>query len=307
MSKRKTQAEFVKEVNEKHNGNVEVLGQYIDCETPVLVRYKDCGHEEMKSPLKLLYAGHGCRKCRDKRCSKTKTKTTEKYISDLKNKGIDFIRVIGEYKGINQKIEVLNTKCGHTYSANAGNILSKGSGCPICHGEKDDALFAKAIEDRYPGEYTILGKYINGLTPIMVRHNPCGYEFEVVPKVLLADVKCPKCIKSKGEWHIAKYLEDAGIQYKREYTLDGCVGKNGAKLRFDFMVVINGKLKLIEYDGVQHFKDTRTRYFGNNVIARDMIKNKFCEDNGIPLLRIPYWWLRTDRAKKELDKFCSCE
>ena len=144
MTRRKTQAEFEHEVGIVHNGNVEVLGKYVNSSTPILVRYKDCGHEEMKLPLKLLYAGHGCRKCRDKRASATKTKTTEQYVADLKRKGIDYIELLEEYKGIQYKIKVKNLKCGHIYSANAGNILNNGTGCPICHGEKDDYLFAKA-------------------------------------------------------------------------------------------------------------------------------------------------------------------
>ena len=53
----------------------------------------------------------------------------------------------------------------------------------------------------------------------------------------------------------------------------------------------------IEYDGKQHFE--ATRYYGKDIKSnqdvfeqtqkRDKIKNKYCEDNKINLLRIPYW------------------
>ena len=54
---------------------------------------------------------------------------------------------------------------------------------------------------------------------------------------------------------------------------------------------------LIKYDGEQHYVPVK---FGNmtdeeaeeklhNTQKRDEIKNKYCKDNNIPLLRIPYW------------------
>lgn len=307
MTRRKTQAEFEHEVGIVHNGNVEVLGNYINSSTPILVRYKDCGHEEMKSPLKLLYAGHGCRQCRDKKCSQTKTKTTEQYVADLKRNGVDYIEVLEEYKGVDCKIKVKNLKCGHVYSARAGNVLNKKSGCPICHGEKDDQLFVKALEEKYPDEYTVLGNYINGLTPILLRHNSCGNEFETTPKSVLRWIKCPYCIKSKGEWFVSKYLDKHHIPYEREFYADGCLSDDGFKLWFDFKIIVNGEIRFIEYDGTQHFENTRTIYRTKKVFRHDEIKNNYCSKNNIPLLRIPYWWLRTDKAEKALDEFCLCK
>lgn len=58
------------------------------------------------------------------------------------------------------------------------------------------------------------------------------------------------------------------------------------------------KLKLlIEYDGQQHYYQVN---FGGisdeesfssfiNTVYNDSLKNSYCEDNNIPLLRIPYW------------------
>lgn len=71
MSKRKTKEQFIAELNDD---NVEVLGDYISNNTKVLVRYKDCGHEDYKKPSKLLY-GQRCSLCKGKTISKSKTKT----------------------------------------------------------------------------------------------------------------------------------------------------------------------------------------------------------------------------------------
>jgi len=49
---------------------------------------------------------------------------------------------------------------------------------------------------------------------------------------------------------------------------------------------------LIEYDGIQHFKPIK--YFGGEEKFKfqqktDFIKNEYCKNNNIKLLRIPYW------------------
>ena len=49
---------------------------------------------------------------------------------------------------------------------------------------------------------------------------------------------------------------------------------------------------IIEYDGEQHFKPISA--FGGEdgfwtTITHDAIKNQYCEDNNINILRIPYW------------------
>lgn len=60
------------------------------------------------------------------------------------------------------------------------------------------------------------------------------------------------------------------------------------KLRFDFY--IKNKY-IIEYDGKQHFQ--AIDFFGGEEEfyqrrEHDLIKNKYCFDNNIPLIRIPY-------------------
>lgn len=300
MSKRKTQKEFISEVKTIHGDNVEILDQYQTIMTPLRVRYKDCGHEEMKMPIKLLM-GHGCVLCKNKKLSNTKTKTTEQYCEDLLNKGLDNIKVLSEYKGTREKIKILNTDCGHTYFANAGNILNNKSGCPICHGHKDNKSFQKILEDKYPGEYTVLEDYVNGLTPILIRHNECGHEWKCLPKYLLSSRKCPKCMISKGELFIAKYLKQKNIPFEQQVIMDGC--KDVLGLPFDFKIEINGKIKLIEFDGIQHYPDKRSMYKTPKVYEHDQMKNEYCKANNIPLLRIPYWYLRSKKITNALDEF----
>lgn len=102
---------------------------------------------------------------------------------------------------------------------------------------------------------------------------------------------------SKGEQKVANILTKAGIAYRTEVEFKGLKGGKG-NLRFDFVCYKNGRIWVcIEVDGRQHFE--YTPYFHKTKVAfrrqkeHDIKKNKFCIQNGIPLIRVPYWKLDT--------------
>lgn len=105
--------------------------------------------------------------------------------------------------------------------------------------------------------------------------------------------KCNNCTSSIGEQIITKYLDDNGIEYIREYPI--ITSEWDKPLRFDFYIPNNNLF--IEYDGEQHFEPVRFRSTQNKDIKiefknqkiRDEIKNRYCYNNNIHLLRIPYW------------------
>ena len=119
-------------------------------------------------------------------------------------------------------------------------------------------------------------------------------------KVKSDNQRCPKCSSSKGENLIDEYLSNKEIEYVRQKTFDGCMNKG--LLKFDFYIP---KLNLaIEYDGEQHFKPVEQ--FGGKeafVLVRenDEIKNRFCRENNINLLRISYKNIK--KISKILEEF----
>lgn len=100
------------------------------------------------------------------------------------------------------------------------------------------------------------------------------------------------CIKrSYGEEIISHYLDNVNIPYKQEYIVKDCVNpKTSNPLRFDFYLP-NYNI-YIEYDGEQHFLYTgrgwNTKQHYIETVYRDNIKNQYCKENGITLIRIPY-------------------
>lgn len=119
-----------------------------------------------------------------------------------------------------------------------------------------------------------------------MKHNKCGNKWWVQPTNLLSYQSCVFCSpRSRGEDKISEILNKNGINYEREKRFEGCKGKK--KLPFDFY--LNDFNILIEYDGIQHFKASFNEKEFKNIKINDKIKNKFCEDNNIKLIRIPYW------------------
>lgn len=119
--------------------------------------------------------------------------------------------------------------------------------------------------------------------------------FEVNLERFIYHNQCHPIFKqSKGESVIRNWLIKNKIVFKRQYTFQDC--KNISLLRFDFAIfndIEKTDLKcLIEYDGKQHFEEIE--YFGgkDNLIyiqQNDKIKNDYCHNNNIKLIRIPYW------------------
>ena len=98
---------------------------------------------------------------------------------------------------------------------------------------------------------------------------------------------------SAGERKIAQLLTENNINYKQQYIFEDFYFPSGRHPRFDFAILSdkNEVIKLIEFDGKQHFESID--FFGGqdgfeSRVERDRIKENYCKKNNIPLLRISY-------------------
>lgn len=99
-------------------------------------------------------------------------------------------------------------------------------------------------------------------------------------------VKSCGCIKSINEELIGKMLSENNIPFIKEHIIKD--PNSGEQYRFDFFV---NNQYYIEYDGQQHFMggsgwitEDKVKY----THYKDINKNKYCFENNIPIIRIPY-------------------
>ena len=116
----------------------------------------------------------------------------------------------------------------------------------------------------------------------------CGTKRIVLRQSLTsgASQSCGCMKRSHGEMAIAKILQMNNINFVEEYTIDLFFNAKTNKARFDFFVEDK---YAIEFDGIQHFQETN---FHHGTLEErqehDKIKNQWCKENNIPLIRIPY-------------------
>lgn len=102
-------------------------------------------------------------------------------------------------------------------------------------------------------------------------------------------VTCLQCSKSRsvGELRVEKFLSSLEIEFEKQKVFPDC--RDIKVLKFDFCITYYGIEALIEFDGIHHFQPVKA-YGGDNSLLdyqrKDKIKNTYCEENSIPLLRI---------------------
>ena len=102
------------------------------------------------------------------------------------------------------------------------------------------------------------------------------------------------CINSITAAKIKNILQENNIDFKTEFTFPDLVSpdNNKIRLRFDFAIFKNNELShLIEYDGETHYRyssgwNTKEKY--ESLIRNDELKNQYCKNNNIKLIRISY-------------------
>ena len=124
----------------------------------------------------------------------------------------------------------------------------------------------------------------------------CGNQISVNRTALIRGDRSTQscgCVKlSHGEEKIKALLTEHNISFEQEKIFPSCINPlTKMPLRFDFFV---DNRYLIEYDGEQHYRQTNEKWEPlEKVQYRDRIKDNWCRDHNIVLIRIPYTKLKT--------------
>lgn len=190
----------------------------------------------------------------------------------------------------------------------AGADLRRGhtTSCGCYRNEQTSKATLKDLTGQRFGELEVLERDMNYQGHQIRTHwfckcHACGNIKSIASEDLKKDLSCG-CLKSKGEYKIAKLLTEAGIPYISEYKFE-----NYKNRRYDFALLDNENniIRLIEFDGIQHYYRPKTTQWSNISIEeqqqRDLEKNNIASLYGIPLIRIPYWRLDSLTLEQLLD------
>lgn len=201
---------------------------------------------------------------------------------------------------INSKTHLLvRCECGHEYFVTFSNF-KKGRKCNECNKIKwNKEKITEYITNQTKFKFVEFVKYKKSLSIIKLKC-PHGHEFVCkFNNIKYGKTGCPICKESKGEREIENFLIKYNIIYKKQYRNEKCKNKN--TLPFDFY--LTNLNVMIEFDGVQHFETVE--YFGGyekllETRFNDELKNQYCKDNDIKLIRIPYY--NYDKIEDILEK-----
>lgn len=258
------------------------------------------GHE-YDMPIQDRACGSNCPYCSSRRFSIEKSLgNTNKEISDewhpSKNGDLTPYDIMAK----SNKVYWWLGKCGHEWESNSNNRL-KGNGCPYCSNRKankDNCLstlfpsIAKEWNNERNGNLKPTDVTSGTHEKVWWKCKKCKHEWEaMVYSRTQAKHGCSVCKESVGEKKIRKFLSDKKMVFIPQYKIKGLVGIGGNPLKFDFGIINKNKqLKcLIEFDGIFHFQKVYEEDGHEKVVEHDIIKNRYCENNNIKLIRIPYW------------------
>ena len=267
----------------KYEGNVETQNSIIT------VTHLKCKHTyELKAGT--FYSGRRCSKCAGN--LKWNTEKLDNFIREITE---NEYYVIGDYVNNNTPIDIFHEKCKKSFKMRPANFKF-GNRCPYCKNRKKKNIdeIKKRVFQLVGNEYTIKStKYINNKTPLEFHHNKCNNDFLMTSKDFLKNNgnRCPKCKRSKGELEIEKILNKYNIKFISDVRDSGC--KNIKNLQFDFKVYLNKEeFCYIEFDGKFHYEpfknNKKEKEHLKRQIQNDKIKNDFCIENNIKLIRIDY-------------------
>lgn len=268
--------------------------KYVSCKTKmrfICLKHKDKGIQ-FNTMTNIMDSHHTCKYCSYDKLSNERI-IDDKFVIDRTNE----LHMI--YKGRFTKNNETWVKFICPVHINKGvqssswyNFKMSVNGCAYCYGRYKTTEDFKEEMNLINPNIEILGEYNGCENQVKCYCKICNHIWSPIGRSLKNGQGCPNCSTSKGELKVKEFLDINRIDYIQQKTFNDCVDKE--KLKFDFYLPKENTI--IEYDGQQHFMpvdfankgiEWATNLYNNNV-RKDIIKNDYCKENEIKLIRISY-------------------
>lgn len=258
--------------------------------------------------VKYKFDKYSCQHCRQKKTSEYNLPQRQE---SLYTRALDFCNEMG-YTLLTKKSDIFNAETRAFYECPRHGVcetkiytLIDRHECLGCSYERRSARHRKRADDVYNDFKQYGGILLNkedysgwNDKNLCVLCANCGESFLTSYCAFMqhgGGQLCPKCTSniSKGEYAVKQYLEVHDIQFYMQFRFYDC--RTSVPLPFDFYLPDYNIC--IEYDGEGHYKAIKRGNISNmqaqellhSIQHRDIIKNNYCSNNGIKLIRIPYW------------------
>lgn len=222
---------------------------------------------------------------------------SEEHVLQEMRDGNEHIILLEPYTGRTKRTKMLCTKHNNIIYTTPNNVIHDKA-CYYCGIEKlsefnkiPESEFCRRLKENGYNISVVCG--YDGITSIVtVRCNDCGYEWSNQANYILS-TGCPCCNNNSTEFKLGEIIRSHGFKCIPQFSLDDC--RDIRPLPFDFYLPeINA---LVEYDGEGHYMPVRFGGMSDEeaeehfiyIQKHDDIKNKYCAENDIPLIRVPYW------------------
>lgn len=299
--------EYIEKVKRQTNDEYEVLGEYINCDTPIKMKHKVCGYVwNATTPYCFTRKNNPnrCPQCSKNRRIKNSSLPLEDFISKIKQCNKEKFDITGEYISGAKPLLIQHKRCGYEIKIHkASRLIYDNILCPKCEKpryqkHKSTQWFKDRIYELCGNEYELIGDFNGVDNYVTLKHNICGKIYSsTIGSSFLAGTRCPFCNESKGEKSIQKFLDALNIKYEYQKTFDDMhKPKSGKALSYDFYLPTYNLL--IEYQGEQHdhpvkYSKNMTDYIAKKRFDRqkenDKKKKQYANNNNIKLLEIWYW------------------
>lgn len=237
------------------------------------------------------YSKYGCSYCAGKHI------TNDEFAKRIHELSPNVI-IHSDYTGDEGVIKCECAVCGYHWETSARS-LKNGSGCHTCGLINSQAARLKTNE-QFLTELEEANADIEAMEPYMGYHTFMRFrckidncEWVTTPASILGKKSsCPSCRTYSNETKLKNILTEYGFTVWCQYRYDDC--RDIHPMPFD--LYLPDYNVLIEYDGEGHYfpiqfrkgKDTAEAML-ERTKRHDAMKTAYCEQHGIPLIRVPYY------------------
>lgn len=292
--------ETLKEEIMEINPDIELLSNYVNWDTKIKCKCKIDGNE-WESSVSSLLRGCRCKVCNKRRGNK-KRKTLDQFKKELNLINPDIEIIDDSYTGTHNLIKCKCKIDNNEWSSYPCNLLNLTARCPECSKKYmsesqvfTNNEFLEKLQENNPNVVPLeIYKSSNTKMNFLCKIHNVEFFQKSFDAMYNIHCGCPLCRESQsyGETKMLSILANMGYSIISQYSNNDC--RNILPLRFDGFDIDNNIA--FEYNGQQHYYPVDFAGKGEAwaieqfelTKTRDEIKYKYCKENNIPIIIIPY-------------------